>query len=620
MTPGRGWRYSYFMKNKTLLSVKTALLAAGRSWSAWWRQYQWCIIGGLSILTLLLGTWGFRQCLPAPESSRPWPDCLYLSLQLFILESGMPDCAFDWTLQLARFLAPLLLGYTTVRAVWALLQEQVSLWCLRRWQKHAVVCGLGVKGRRLTQELRQRGHRVVVLEADETNGNIPLCRALGAVVLVGDAANPALLAQARVAQARHLFAVTGCDSVNVEIAVQSRQLQSAAGAMSPADDWCLVHLQETRLRELLGQQQCLTVCQGPCRPRFFNTFDNAARLVFRSFPPDVYARRRGSHQVHLVIIGFGRMGESLALQAARLGHYAWGHPVHLTVLDEAADQKVNLFLRRYPRFREICRLSWFTLRLEDPAVFPCHFLSGDSGLTAPTLVYVCLEDEQLGFLVAMHLRQCCPAPPWPILVRVRSLTGLASLLPAEPTGAYPAGGIHPFGSSSETCNLDLILHGTLDTLAQAYHASYVRLRSSRGEQDESMVSWEELPEDLKDSNRWAAEHFWVKVRALEDLGYQVRDKESGEVRESLCTLGPEVELLARMEHSRWNAERWLAGWRLSDPGAGKDVQQKLSPYLIPYDALPENIKDYDRQAAHIVPLLLDRLGKVLVRPGDPGED
>lgn len=66
---------------------------------------------------------------------------------------------------------------------------------------------------------------------------------------------------------------------------------------------------------------------------------------------------------------------------------------------------------------------------------------------------------------------------------------------------------------------------------------------------------------------------------------------------------------------RWNAERWLAGWRLRLPGAGK-IQKKLSPYLFPYDGLPVNIKDYDRQTARDFPLILDLLGKTLIRPGE----
>ena len=38
-------------------------------------------------------------------------------------------------------------------------------------------------------------------------------------------------------------------------------------------------------------------------------------------------------------------------------------------------------------------------------------------------------------------------------------------------------------------------------------------------------------------------------------------------------------------------ERMLNGWKY---GRKKDVAQKLQSYLIPYNQLPEEVKDYDR--------------------------
>ncbi|MFZ0133455.1 MAG: RyR domain-containing protein, partial [Desulfobacterales bacterium] len=45
-----------------------------------------------------------------------------------------------------------------------------------------------------------------------------------------------------------------------------------------------------------------------------------------------------------------------------------------------------------------------------------------------------------------------------------------------------------------------------------------------------------------------------------------------------------------MEHGRWNVERLLLGWRYAET---KDISKKHSPYLIPWDALPPDIKEYD---------------------------
>ena len=50
----------------------------------------------------------------------------------------------------------------------------------------------------------------------------------------------------------------------------------------------------------------------------------------------------------------------------------------------------------------------------------------------------------------------------------------------------------------------------------------------------------------------------------------------------------------------WNVERAFAGWTLGE----KDVERKVTPYLVPYDDLPENIKDYDRDTVRNLSRLL----------------
>ena len=56
--------------------------------------------------------------------------------------------------------------------------------------------------------------------------------------------------------------------------------------------------------------------------------------------------------------------------------------------------------------------------------------------------------------------------------------------------------------------------------------------------------------------------------------------------------------LAETEHGRWNVERLSYGWRYAEE---KDVARRLSPYLIPWTEVPENIKQFDIVAASNLP-------------------
>ena len=66
-----------------------------------------------------------------------------------------------------------------------------------------------------------------------------------------------------------------------------------------------------------------------------------------------------------------------------------------------------------------------------------------------------------------------------------------------------------------------------------------------------------------------------------------------------------VESLAVHEHNEWMRERIEFGWTF---GEVKDTENKISPYLVPYDQLSEETKDLDRDTIRNIPLLLDTIG------------
>jgi ppGpp synthetase/RelA/SpoT-type nucleotidyltranferase/chaperonin cofactor prefoldin len=52
----------------------------------------------------------------------------------------------------------------------------------------------------------------------------------------------------------------------------------------------------------------------------------------------------------------------------------------------------------------------------------------------------------------------------------------------------------------------------------------------------------------------------------------------------------ELNRMAEMEHGRWNLERIQEGWKR---GEVKDADKKLSPYLVPWNELTEEVKQWD---------------------------
>ena len=154
--------------------------------------------------------------------------------------------------------------------------------------------------------------------------------------------------------------------------------------------------------------------------------------------------------------------------------------------------------------------------------------------------------------------------------------------------------------------------GAYETLARAIHEDYVRRQRERGaapDSNPSMVGWDELPETLKRSNRDQARHIAAKLAAV---GCEIEPLAHGGA-EQFSFSAEELELLSRMEHDRWWRDREADGWTFAPE---KDAERKKSPYLLPWQELPEEIREYDRDTVRGLPALLAEAGFHIVRKRD----
>jgi hypothetical protein len=136
------------------------------------------------------------------------------------------------------------------------------------------------------------------------------------------------------------------------------------------------------------------------------------------------------------------------------------------------------------------------------------------------------------------------------------------------------------------------------TIHEGYRADQIDRKPA---DDPAMAEWDELPEHLRESNRQQADHIFEKLHAI-----GCRIHEAGVVgAEPVSFTRDEIELMSEMEHERWTAERRADGWTL---GEERDVLNKVSPYLVAWDKLPEDIREWDREAVRRIPELLAGVG------------
>jgi ppGpp synthetase/RelA/SpoT-type nucleotidyltranferase len=141
-----------------------------------------------------------------------------------------------------------------------------------------------------------------------------------------------------------------------------------------------------------------------------------------------------------------------------------------------------------------------------------------------------------------------------------------------------------------------------ETIARAVHENYRSIQSEGMKlQDPSLVEWNDLQENLKESNRHMADFIFETLKQIDCV---VKIAKHGEVQKIELNKD-EINKLAEMEHGRWNVERLLDGWRW---GEKKDIPERINPYLVGWSELPEKVKKWNRETVRKIPEYLAEAG------------
>ncbi|HET9103303.1 MAG TPA: NAD-binding protein [Solirubrobacteraceae bacterium] len=136
-----------------------------------------------------------------------------------------------------------------------------------------------------------------------------------------------------------------------------------------------------------------------------------------------------------------------------------------------------------------------------------------------------------------------------------------------------------------------------EQIARHLHREYRRRHRARKDSgDPSLAPWEELLPALKDSNRAQADDIPNKLALI--------GKRLVPAGAPLVLAPGEIELLAEVEHGRWNAERLADGWRAGQ----RQAEHRTSPNLRAWVELSDEVRDWDREAVSDLPAALADTG------------
>lgn len=352
--------------------------------------------------------------------------------------------------------------------------------------------------------------------------------------------------------------------------------------------------------------------------------------------------RESDQTVHLVIIGMSRMGVALGVEAAQLLHFPnfcrdRRLKSRITFIDAAADEEVNFFRGRYRHYFDLAPSHYRDMTHSDEErILPPNwdygsrtdfldvefeFIKGRAETPAvqnllakwaedpkqQLAIAICLNFPPKAMAMGLYLPDVIYARNIPVFVRQETSSALLDLLnnrlKKEPLNRYSH--VFPFGMLANSFDLDRrnMRRAQLVNYIYDYKGTYGASPSAVPSDHELQQKWDKLPVALQWSNFYCADSVDIKLRSL---GFGVTPP--------MRLTKEQIELLAEVEHNRWNMEKLLLGYRkptpeeeirCQDKAVRKEYKNKrfVHPDIRPYAELAEGTKDYDRCISECLPLV-----------------
>lgn len=291
--------------------------------------------------------------------------------------------------------------------------------------------------------------------------------------------------------------------------------------------------------------------------------------------------------VHLLILGFGRLGQETLLQAINLGVTHSCNRIHIDVVDRDMEKKQGLFASHFrtsavtgcAQHLEITEgLADGTLAMDfhqmDLRYQAFQQLLQSMGKEPFTYVVVALEDPDVSIHCLSELRRYLGDRSVPIALRTdANLAAISQMEDSE--GIFRD--VRSIPTPADVWSFDMIFRDEMDAVAKSVHDTYDRI-SFGG----TPTPWKELSLSKRDANRAQAYHQKVAQDVFRQYDIPTMQRalnallthRSGEWSYAdptmddnafACALS-QSECLesARMEHRRWCYDHIAHGWEYSE--------------------------------------------------------
>jgi hypothetical protein len=401
----------------------------------------------------------------------------------------------------------------------------------------------------------------------------------------------------------------------------------------------LAHITDPWMRERLSREE------GTFGLSAFSYAAGAARQVMLAHPPYLLARKLNAAAQHVMIVGFGQVGQAIAREFVVTCVTPDIAPMIVTVVDPDAVRLGTDFKGRHPDLGQHIDFEFIAgdFRMNDPALIAQ--VAQRSAKAEICAVYVAIDDANRPLSLALSMRASAMQSAMfraPIFVCAQHGAGLTEvrhgtgLVGAAGSGASSARKLEverqatvdgvvcdlqvvSFGSWEDAFDGAGLIEDRFDGQAKQFHDQYEKLVAEQAkESDPSALpppqqSWATLPDQLRVSSRRTAAHIRTKAHAAKyDLESWLESQPSGWRTHELPPASETfllndagfMLLMAQLEHRRWMLDRFLDGWAIGD----RDNYSRRRPDLVAFEKLGGGAVDKDRAVIRTAAAILAARG------------
>ena len=507
-----------------------------------------------------------------------------------------------------------------------LLGKKLRTWCFLKFfaKNHIVICGAGDMGYALAKDIlnKHQDKKLLVVDINPTNDNLNSICTLGGYAISGNAIDKNVLNKLNITKAEKIILMTGKDISNLEI------LDAIAKIIPETDKdkniiKLYIHLESKENYEILPSIKRVGI-----NIRAFSVYDNAAQTLFMKHPLGENVDTIDNDSVNLAIVGFDAVGLSVLYRALALGHFFNGKPLNVTIFDNNHEKKRAEFLKLYPISLKAGGIINWNIDFKDDGE-----LFNKDGIENFTQIIFCKTNVQASLtdIARIIKNQSAHLQNKQFFIFIDKHDGIKGIANDIKIDSKNKVDIIPFGNFSQICSYDVVVNEIYDKMAIRADQRYNQLHKPEYE-----TNWGDLSPFLQDSNRMQVEHLPIKLKVLNHLlensknkvlpkygeleneannrwyslnGKPTSDKKKTDIWNDIQKAKilatyislDDIEKLAKMEKHRWNAFHILNGWTTIPKPEGKDYpyrkdnNKKEHALLISWDELEEASKHVSKK-------------------------